>query len=213
MCAASQHQIGNAAHADPPQGRLLDWALTDPLFNPVCLDSSGAGLALPGVTDPAGCGSPATRQTRPPAGARAPRLTRGGSLFQFHGRANINEYAVYASDAITLGHLSLTPGLRVDQYNGLTSDHRWSRASASPTTSRRPGRSCAPPIRAPSRRLTTRTCCFRARPAWAGWPAMFRRLWRPVRCSPGGATSSTPAAAVARQQLVIRRRLFLEVHG
>jgi hypothetical protein len=50
-------------------------------------------------------------------------LTRGGSLFRFAGSANIDEYAVYASDTITLGRLTLTPGLRFDQYNGLTSDH------------------------------------------------------------------------------------------
>lgn len=47
-------------------------------------------------------------------------LTRGGSLFHFTGRANINEYAFYAQDTITLGGLTLTPGLRFDQYNGLT---------------------------------------------------------------------------------------------
>ena len=47
-------------------------------------------------------------------------LTRGGSLFHFAGRANVNEYAFYAQDSLTLGHLTLTPGFRIDQYNGLS---------------------------------------------------------------------------------------------
>jgi len=50
-------------------------------------------------------------------------LTRGGSLFHFAGRANIDEYAFYAQDSLTLGHLTLSPGLRIDQYNGLTAAH------------------------------------------------------------------------------------------
>jgi hypothetical protein len=50
-------------------------------------------------------------------------LTRGGSLFHFAGRANIDEYAFYAQDSLTLGHLTLSPGLRIDQYNGLSAAH------------------------------------------------------------------------------------------
>src|ERR1017187_4699402 len=47
-------------------------------------------------------------------------LTADGSPFQFTGRANINEYAFYIQDNITLGHLTLSPGLRIDRYNGLS---------------------------------------------------------------------------------------------
>ena len=47
-------------------------------------------------------------------------LTAGGSPFQFTGRANVNEYAFYAQDTITLGHFTLTPGLRIDRYDGLS---------------------------------------------------------------------------------------------
>ena len=69
----------------------------------------GLGITDPTYVDP---------QTEP--GLVPFDLTRGGSLFHFAGRANINEYAIYAQDTLTLGNLTLTPGLRFDQYNGLT---------------------------------------------------------------------------------------------
>jgi hypothetical protein len=49
-------------------------------------------------------------------------LTRGGGLFQFNARRNINQYAFYAQDAVKLGNLTVQAGLRLDQYNGITSD-------------------------------------------------------------------------------------------
>jgi hypothetical protein len=47
-------------------------------------------------------------------------LTAGGAPFQFTGKSNINEYAVYIQDTITLGHLTFSPGLRIDRYDGLS---------------------------------------------------------------------------------------------
>jgi hypothetical protein len=47
-------------------------------------------------------------------------LTRGGQLFLFSGRKNINQYAFFVQDTITLGQLSINGGLRVDRYNGLS---------------------------------------------------------------------------------------------
>ena len=47
-------------------------------------------------------------------------LTRGGSLFQFSGRTNINQAAFYAQDSITLRELNLIAGLRIDRYDGLS---------------------------------------------------------------------------------------------
>jgi hypothetical protein len=47
-------------------------------------------------------------------------LTAGGSPFQFTGKTNVNEYALYIQDTITLGHLTFTPGLRIDRYDGLS---------------------------------------------------------------------------------------------
>jgi hypothetical protein len=47
-------------------------------------------------------------------------LSAGGSPFHFTGRTNVNEYAFYIQDTITLGHLTFTPGLRIDRYDGLS---------------------------------------------------------------------------------------------
>ena len=47
-------------------------------------------------------------------------LTRGGHLYQFSGRANINQFAVFAEDSVTLGGVTLNLGLRFDSYHGLT---------------------------------------------------------------------------------------------
>lgn len=45
-------------------------------------------------------------------------LTAGGSPLQFHGRKNINEFAVYAQDTITKGSWTFNVGLRADVYRG-----------------------------------------------------------------------------------------------
>jgi len=50
-------------------------------------------------------------------------LASGGSLFRFHATGNINQYAAYAQDAITAGNFLFNAGLRVDRYNGLTTDN------------------------------------------------------------------------------------------
>jgi hypothetical protein len=43
----------------------------------------------------------------------------GGSPFHFAAAGNVNEYAAYIQDAITVGHLTLNPGLRIDRYDGV----------------------------------------------------------------------------------------------
>ena len=48
-------------------------------------------------------------------------LARGGSLFRFRGVHDINQYAVYVTDTIKLGHFTINPGLRFDRYDGLAS--------------------------------------------------------------------------------------------
>jgi hypothetical protein len=48
-------------------------------------------------------------------------LTRSGTLFAFHATANINQYAFYAQDTITLGNFLVDVGFRFDRYNGLVS--------------------------------------------------------------------------------------------
>jgi hypothetical protein len=95
--------------------------ITDPLFNPVCLDAGGEPQLLPGITDPARCS-----QFRFTANADLQRglvpfdLSRGGSPFQFDGKANITQYAFYAQDSFTIGRINITGGLRVDRYDGLS---------------------------------------------------------------------------------------------
>jgi len=94
--------------------------LTNPLFNPVCLDAAGNPLALPGVTNPAGCGANnAVANPNLLPGLVPYDLSRGGSLFQFRGVGNVTQFAFYATDQITLGRFQINLGLRDDQYNGI----------------------------------------------------------------------------------------------
>jgi hypothetical protein len=47
-------------------------------------------------------------------------LTRGGSLYEFLGKANINQLAIFGQDTLNLGDLTLSIGIRWDGYDGLT---------------------------------------------------------------------------------------------
>jgi hypothetical protein len=109
------------------QTRLLEnfsLGITDPAFNPVCLDAHGNPLPLPAITSPELCNQ-ANPSYRPNPGFLPGLisfdLTRGGSLFGFHGAGNINQYAFYAMDDIRLKHFTFNIGLRDDQYDGLVS--------------------------------------------------------------------------------------------
>ena len=102
----------------------FQFGITDPAYNPVCLDGEGNPLLLPDVTDPAACGTINPSYVANPnllPGIVPYDLTRGGSLFNFHGTHNINQYAFYIQDTITLGRLTIDAGLRDDQFNGLVS--------------------------------------------------------------------------------------------
>lgn len=109
------------------QTRLLErfrFGVTDPSYNPVCVDSSGLALLLPGVTDPDQCGQIDPNAMPNPnllPGIVPYDLTRGGSPLFFNGSHNINQYAFYINDAIKVGNLTVNAGLRDDQYNGLSS--------------------------------------------------------------------------------------------
>jgi hypothetical protein len=109
------------------QTRLLEnfeFGVTDPNYNPVCLNSAGDAELLPGVTNPEECSSiNATYVPNPNLlpGLVPYDLTRGGVPFNFHATHNINEYAFYVQDTITLGHLTINAGFRDDQYNGVVS--------------------------------------------------------------------------------------------
>jgi hypothetical protein len=47
-------------------------------------------------------------------------LTRGGKPFVFRGHTDIKQEALYAQDSLTLGHATLSMGVRFDNYNGIT---------------------------------------------------------------------------------------------
>ena len=47
-------------------------------------------------------------------------LTRGGTVFPFHGHTDVKQLALYLQDTISKGNWSLNLGLRGDFYNGLS---------------------------------------------------------------------------------------------
>ena len=105
-----------------PLSESFQFGVTDPTYNPVCLDPIGNALPLPGVTNPALCQSVNPSYTANPdlqPGLVPYDLTRGGSLFNFHGSRTIAQYGFYATDSIKLGHFTIDAGLRDDQYDGL----------------------------------------------------------------------------------------------
>jgi len=119
---------------DLKQTRLLEnfgFGITDPTFNSPCINSDGSALGDPGLTSPAQC----TGAGFQPNVASNPNVTgapfspallpfdlsRGGQLFNFHTAANINQYALYAQDAITAGNFLFNVGFRFDVYDGLVS--------------------------------------------------------------------------------------------
>jgi hypothetical protein len=100
------------------------FGLTNPAYNPICLTASGAAVTTPTPVNPAACaglGYVANPNLQP--GLVPFDLTRGGTLFNFYDRGNINQEALYAQDAITLKNLTLNLGLRWDNYDGLSKDN------------------------------------------------------------------------------------------
>lgn len=109
---------------DMKQTRLVEnfgFGITDPTFNPVCLDVSGNPIVDPSVLDP-NCTGPG-QQVNPgfSPGLLPFDLSRGGTDFLFHARHNIDQYAFYGQDAITLGNFLISLGVRGDIYHGLVS--------------------------------------------------------------------------------------------
>jgi hypothetical protein len=72
-----------------------------------------------GITDP-NFNDPASENFLP--GLLPFDLTRGGHLFSFRGHTDIKQEAAYAQDNITLHNLTLSLGLRFDNYDGISHD-------------------------------------------------------------------------------------------
>lgn len=95
--------------------------ITDFTFNPVCLNRAGDPQALPTVKTPTGCAARGFVPNPDFNPVFLPLdLTRGGSLLPFAGTGNVNEYAFYVQDTMTVGDLTLNGGVRLDHYDGTT---------------------------------------------------------------------------------------------
>lgn len=98
--------------------------ITDPAFNAVCLTAGGDAVTNTAILDTAQCASYGylpNNNLSPGLGLYD--LTRGGHLFEFHSRANVNQQVGYAQDSISLKNLTINLGVRFDNYDGITSDN------------------------------------------------------------------------------------------
>lgn len=99
----------------------FDVALTDPLYNAVCVNAAGSPTAAPGVRDPTLCATGGYTANPAFVSALLPYdLTRGGGLYHFDQRATVEQAAFYLQDDIKWGRWMVSPGLRYDIYNGLS---------------------------------------------------------------------------------------------
>ena len=93
----------------------FQFGITDENFNPLCLSFSGD--PIPGMT----CGAGTSLNPDFVAGLLPYDLTRGGRLFTFNGRTDIKQEALFAQDNLNFkSGLTLSLGLRFDNYNGLS---------------------------------------------------------------------------------------------
>jgi len=100
--------------------------ITDPFFNAVCVNAAGDPLALPNVVDPTKCAAAGAGITANPdlqPGLIPLDLTRtAGSLFNYAGTGNIDQFSGYIQDLMTYRAFTLNAGLRIDRYSGITKD-------------------------------------------------------------------------------------------
>jgi len=89
----------------------FNFGLTDPGFLPSSVDANGNPCFAGGVAVAAPC-----------TFLLPIDLTRGGSLFPFHGRTDIKQLALYVQDTITKGNWAFNLGLRGDLYRGIVHD-------------------------------------------------------------------------------------------
>ncbi len=94
--------------------------LTDSTYNSPCLAQDGAPSVDTSLRDPSQCfqaGLAANPSYLP--GLLSLDLTRGGTIYSFHGKTDIKQLEFWGQDFIRFGDLQLKLGLRYDKYNGL----------------------------------------------------------------------------------------------
>ena len=80
-------------------------------------ENDNVGVVDPGLLSGLGCPDP----TNPACGTLAPYdLTAGGNFYQWKGRTDVKQLALYGEDSITAGNFQANFGLRGDFYNGMT---------------------------------------------------------------------------------------------
>jgi hypothetical protein len=98
------------------------FGITDPAFNPVCLNADGSPYISPAPTDPSQCTGTLQRNPSFQQVLLPNDLTRGGTNFLFRGHADIKQLALYIQDTITKGNWAFNIGIRGDLYRGITGD-------------------------------------------------------------------------------------------
>ncbi len=95
--------------------------LTDPTFNTPCFTTAGDPSADTSLRDPRQCSGQGLIANGSFLPALLPYdLARGGSLFDFHGTGRITQWAAYLQDEWHVSDWTLTGGLRLDIYDGLS---------------------------------------------------------------------------------------------
>jgi len=91
----------------------------DSTLNSPCLDADGNPVS--GLTDPNNCPSSLGYQTNQGFNPilLPYDLTRGGSIYAWHGQTDVKQLALYVQDQITKGNWLFNVGIRGDFYNGL----------------------------------------------------------------------------------------------
>jgi hypothetical protein len=96
--------------------------VTDAGFNAPCLDADGGAITDPTITSQSQCGAgnDYTANDAYANGLAPYDLTRGGSLYRFHGHTDVKQEALYVEDNITWKDWNLQLGGRVDNYNAIS---------------------------------------------------------------------------------------------
>ena len=109
------------------------FGIVDPTFNAVCLNADGSPNTDPTLMNQSNCGGDLqpnpgfdpllacydlTRTGSLPAANGCPQSRSG--LYNFNGRANIHQAALYLQDTISLKNWTFNLGIRGDIYRGIT---------------------------------------------------------------------------------------------